>query len=644
MFDLFRSREKSVRILLGALLCLVALSMLTYLIPTYGEGNTAQPETVIATVGSETVTTLEMQKIIQGTMRNRQLPPGAIVTFIPQMVQEAITDRALAYQASKLGFEVSDADVANVIRQQIPNLFPDGKFVGKETYAAMLAQQDMSIQDFEADLKRQVLVNRLRQVAMEGTVVTPQEIEAEYKKKNEKIKIQYVKLMTDKFKAEAAPSLDEMQKYYQANPSRYTVQEKKNLVILVADQAKIMQAQTPTDAELQAMYNANKQQFQTPERVQVVHVLVNTQGKSPEEEAKLKAKADDILKQVKSGANMTELVKKYSDDPGKVQNNGEYWVQQDSGLVPEFKAAAFRLKPGESDVIKTTYGYHVVKVLKHEDAHLRSFEEAKPDLLNEWKTQRAATVMQQISDKVQTDLQKDPSHPEAVAAKYNMQVVKADNYTPGTAAPEVGVNNDFDQSVAGLKQGEVSQPVALPGNKLALAVVAGLVPARQQTFDEAKDGIKETMIGTRVNRIVQNKATDLMNKAKSMGGDLAAAAKAMGLEVKTSDDFGRTGTVEGLGTATYLQDGFRTPDGGSFGPINIPDGEVVAKVVSHVAPDMSQLDAQRSQLRDDLKQQKARDRNMLFEAGVRDQLIKAGKLKVNNQALQRLIANYQSGS
>ena len=644
MFDLFRSREKSVRILLGALLCLVALSMLTYLIPTYGQGNTAQPETVIASVGNETVTTLEMQKIIQGTMRNRQLPPGAIVTFIPQMVQEAITDRALAYQASQLGFEVSDADVANVIRQQIPNLFPDGKFVGKETYAAMLAQQDMSIEDFESDLKRQVLVNRLRQVAMEGTVVTPQEIEAEYKKKNEKIKIQYVKLVTDKFKAEAAPSLDEIQKYYQANVARYTVQEKKNLVILLADQAKIMQSLTPSDAELQAMYNLNKQQFQTPERVQVVHVLVNTQGKSPEEEAKLKAKADDILKQVRSGANMSELVKKYSDDPGKVQNNGEYWVQQDSGLVPEFKAAAFRLKPGESDVVKTTYGYHVVKVLKHEDAHLRSFEEAKADLATQWKTQRAAAMMQQISDKVQTDLQKDPSHPEAVAAKYSMQVVKADNYTPGTAVPEIGVNNDFDQSLAGLKQGEVSQPIALPGNKLALAVVAGIVPARQQTFDEAKDGIKESMIGTRVNRIVQNKATDLINKAKSMGGDLAAAAKSMGLEVKTSDDFGRTGTVEGLGTATYLQDGFRTPDGGVFGPINIPDGEVVAKVVSHVAPDMSQLDAQRNQIRDDLKQQKARDRNMLFEAGVRDQLIKSGKLKVNNQALQRLIANYQSGS
>ncbi|HWC97051.1 MAG TPA: peptidyl-prolyl cis-trans isomerase [Candidatus Sulfopaludibacter sp.] len=644
MFDLFRSREKSVRILLGALLCVVALSMLTYLIPTYGQGNTSSSDSVIATVGSESVTLLDMQKIIQGTMRNRQLPPGTLVTFIPQMVQEAITDRALAYEAAQMGFQVSDADVASVIRQTIPNLFPDGKFVGRETYAAMLAQQDMSIEEFESDLKRQVLVNRLREVAVEGTVVTPQEIEAEYKKKNEKIKIQYAKLVTDKFKAEATPSMAEIQQFYQANAARYTMPEKKNLAILLADQTKMAATLTPSDTELQAIYNANKQQFQMPERVQVVHVLVNNQGKSPAEDAKLKAKADDILKQIRSGGNVTELVKKYSDDPGKVENNGEYWVQQDSGLVPEFKAAAFRLKPGESEVVKTTYGYHVMKVLKHEDAHLKTFEEAKSDLATQWKTQRVAAMMQQISDKVQADLQKDPQHPEAVAAKYNMQLVRADNVTPGASVPEIGVNNDFDQSIGGLKQGEVSQPVALPGNKLALAVVTAIVPSRLQTFDEAKDAIKESMISTRVNRLVQTKAGDLLAKAKSMGGDLAQAAKAMGLEVKTSEEFGRTGTVEGLGTATYLQDGFRTPDGGVFGPINVPDGEVVAKVLSHSAPDMAGLDAQRSEIRDELKSQKARDRNMLFEAGIRDQLIKSGKLKVNQQMLQRLISNYQTGS
>ena len=642
MFDLFRSREKSVRILLGALLVLVALSMLTYLIPSYGTGVSNTPDTVIATVGGDTITMLDMQKVIQDTLKARQLPPSAVSTFIPQMVQEAITERALAYQARQLGLQVSDADVAVTIRQTIPNLFPDGKFVGKDAYAAMLAQQNLTIEQFESDLKRQILIHRLQDIAVEGTVVTPQEIEAEYKKKNEKIKIQYVKLLSDKYKAEAAPSADDIQKYFQANAARFTVPEKKNLTILIADQAKLMQTLTPTDNELQAMYNLNKQQFQTPERVQVVHILVNTQGKTPAEDAKLKAKADDLLKQVRAGANITELVKKYSDDPGKAQNNGEYWVQQDSGMVPEFKAAAFRLKPGESDVVKTTYGYHVMKVLKHEAAHLKTFEEAKPDLTTQWRTQRVSNLMQQISDKAQAELQKDPTHPEKVAAEFNMQLVQANAVAPDGTVPEIGVNADFNSSLVGLKQGEVSQPVALPGNKLALAVVTGIVPARAQTLDEAKDAIKDALTGTRLTHLVQEKATDLMSKAKSMG-DLEKAAKSMGLEVKTSAEFGRTGTVEGLGTATYLQDGFRTADGGLFGPIAIPDGEVVAKVVQHIAPDMSQLEAQRVQIRDDLKSQKARDRDTLFEAGVRDMLIKQGKLKVEQQALQKLIASYQTG-
>lgn len=641
MFDLFRSREKSVRILLGALLVLVALSMLTYLIPSYGQGDTSTGDNVLASVAGDTVTTLDVQKVVQAAIKSKQLPAGSVVTFIPQMLQDAITEKALAYEATQMGFQVSDADIATTIRQTIPSLFPDGKFVGKDMYAAMLAQQDMSIAEFESDLKRQILITRLRDVALEGVVVTPAEIEAEYKKRNDKIKIQYVKLISDKFKAEATPSNEDLQKYYETAKAQYTVPEKRNLAILIADQTKIGQALTPTDNELQAIYNMNKQQFQTPERVQVVHILVNTQGKSGDEEAKLKAKADDILKQVRSGANITDLVKKYSDDPGKVQNNGEYWVQQDSGMVPEFKAAAFRLKPGESEIVKTTYGYHVMKVLKHEDAHLRTFDEAKSDLLNQWRTQRAATLMQQISDKVQGELQADPTHPEKVAAKYNMQLVRADNAAPDASLPEIGVNADFSQSIAGLKQGEVSQPVAVPGNKLAVAVVTAVVPPRLQTFEEAKDAMKQSVTTARLNRLMVDKAQALMKATQAAGGDIEKAAKASGYEVKTTDFFGRTGDVTGVGTATYLQDGFRTADGGVFGPIALPDGQLIAKVVSHAPVDMSQMSAQRSQIRDDIKSQKARDRNSLFEAGVRDQLVKQGKLKVNQQVLQRFLSSYQ---
>ena len=155
MFDLFRSRDKAVRILLGALLLLVAFSMLTYLVPSYGNGSSSS-DTVIAEIGKDSITLAEAQRLIQATVRGRQLPVEILPTYIPQMMDQMVTERAMVMEAERLGLQVSDAEVAESIRQLVPSLFPDGKFVGKEAYAAMLAQQNMTIDQFETDLKRQV--------------------------------------------------------------------------------------------------------------------------------------------------------------------------------------------------------------------------------------------------------------------------------------------------------------------------------------------------------------------------------------------------------------------------------------------------------------------------------------------------------
>src|SRR5689334_6276164 len=184
MFDLFRSREKSVRILLGALLLLVALSMLTYLVPNYNAGGPARADEVVASIGGSEISVGEVQHLIQNAMKGKQLPPQLIATYVPQMVEQMITERALAYEAQRLGLTVSDQDLRESIQAILPNLFPDGKFVGKDLYAAMLAQQDLSIPQFEADLRRQVLITKLRNIAMEGTIVSEAEIEKAYKEKN----------------------------------------------------------------------------------------------------------------------------------------------------------------------------------------------------------------------------------------------------------------------------------------------------------------------------------------------------------------------------------------------------------------------------------------------------------------------------
>src|SRR5690242_15414460 len=184
MFDLFRSREKSVRILLGALLVVVGLSMLTYLIPNYNSGGSTN-DVVVAEVGGEEITMPQIQRVLQAQLRGRQMPPEVLPAYIPNMIDNVINEHALAYEAKKLGFEVTDAQVGDAVRTYIPNLFQDGKFVGKEAYAAVLSQQNLTIPEFETEMRRQLLITRMRDVALQGVVVTPAEIELEYKKRNE---------------------------------------------------------------------------------------------------------------------------------------------------------------------------------------------------------------------------------------------------------------------------------------------------------------------------------------------------------------------------------------------------------------------------------------------------------------------------
>jgi peptidyl-prolyl cis-trans isomerase D len=649
MFDLFRSRERSVRIVLGGILLLVALSMLTYLVPSYAPGS-ASSDTVVAEVGGEEITVTDVRKLIERTMRGRELPPEILPNYIPRMVDQMVTDRALEYQARKMGFQVTDQDLATTVRQMLPaELFPDGKFAGKEAYAMVLAQRNMTIEEYEADVRRQILIHRLIDIAIEGSVVSDVEIETTFKTRNEKIRIQYVQLNPEKFKKEVEPTVDEMRAYFGPNASQYKTPEKRRLAILYLDQAKLEASLTPSDNDLLAVYKQQQDQFRVPERVKVRHILLKTQGKPPADEPKIKAQADDILKQLKGGANFAELAQKFTEDKdqagapnrGPGLGPGEYWVEQNGQMVKEFETAAFTLKPGQSDVIKTTYGYHVFQVLEHEQGHLKPFEEVKADIAKQWKTQRASLIMQAATDKAEGALRADPTHPEKVATDLNMQLIRVDDFTPGEPVPEFGVNPDFERSVESLKKGEVSQAVILPSNKLAVAELTDVIAPRQMTFDEVQGELRGKIVQARLAATVQKHAQELYDRAKEMNNDLEKAAKSMGLEMKTSEEFSRSGKIEGLDTAAHFQQGFQLPDGSLYGPIPLPEGSVVvAKVIAHVAPDLSTLPAERAKIRDEIKSQKAEERNNLFEAGVVSELERRGKVKVHKDVIDRLIAAF----
>src|SRR5205823_2218239 len=144
---------------------------------------------------------------------------------------------------------------------------------------------------------------------------------------------------------------------------------------------------------------------------------------------------------------------------------------------------------------------HVVQVVERQAAGLRPFNEVKSEIAVQWKKQRVSDILNRAGDQAGNALKRDPSHPEKVAADFNMQIVKVDGYS-GSEIPELGPSPELSQAVASLKKGEVSQSVAA-GTKIAIAVVNDVIPPHAPAFEDVQGQIRDTMVQNRSAAAVQ---------------------------------------------------------------------------------------------------------------------------------------------
>ncbi|MBI3684101.1 MAG: peptidylprolyl isomerase [Acidobacteria bacterium] len=644
MFDLFRSREKSTRYLLGGLLMLVAISMVITLIPGFGSsGGGRANDQIIAEIGKEVVTMREVQMGLNDTLRGKNIPNELISVYAPQIVNQVVIERANAYFAKELGYAVTDADVARTIQLMVPQLFEGGKFAGKQVYEQFLAANNTSVTEFERQARTKASLRRLQGVVLEGMVATPEEVEREFRARNEMIKLEFVKLDTAKVYSEIKVSQDEINAHWTASRNSYRIQEKRAFRMLVIDEQKAGEALKMTDEQLLQFYNANKENFRTPERVKVRHILVKTMEKSKEEEEKLNKKAEDLLKQIRGGADFAGLAKKNSDDTVSAAKGGDLdWVARGQ-TVKAFEDAAFSLKPKQiSDLVKTEFGYHIIQTMEKEEARLKPFEQAKGEIQKELQKSRLYDKMQALGDQTHAALLKNPAASEQIAQQLNVIHVKVEKAGRGDPMPQIGASVDFDDALFDLKKkGDVTNVVATAGNKLAIAVLDDVIPARQAELGEVEHQIRQSITNERAQRLVTQRSQEFVEKAKAMGGDLRKAAAALKLEVKTTADFGRDGQVEGIGSASYLEEAFRHDVGTVFGPVNVTGGSFVCKVIAKIPPNMSKLPEMQFDILLRLKGRKAQERRDLFDDGLLHYLRQKGVVKIHQDTVKRLIDSYK---
>ena len=312
-----------------ALLAVIAAFVIGFVYVDMGLGGAGrvrqQDRAFAARVNGETIPFREYDRALYYTEKNyeqmyRQPLSAEMVQAmgLPQQVLDSLVDqRLLLQQARRLHLNATPGEVRKRILE-IPTLNPDGKFVGDELYTRYVtgALGYTSTAEFEDELSRDITLQKINSALQNSIVISPKAAEEEYRRVSENAKIKYVMMPTSReaMKVQVTPA--EVEQFYRANQAKYAHGEQRELKYLLADNARIRSQIIPSEAEMRKRYDASKEDYKRPESAHILHILIKVDpNATPEQDAAAKAKAENIVKQLRGGADFAKLAKENSGDP-----------------------------------------------------------------------------------------------------------------------------------------------------------------------------------------------------------------------------------------------------------------------------------------------------------------------------------------
>jgi peptidyl-prolyl cis-trans isomerase D len=624
------------RILLGAVVLVLAGGMLLYLVPSMpGTGDAASIDTV-AKVGDESVTTDEVRQQLSEIEQRNQVPKQLESLYAQQILKQLIFQKEIEYEAKRLGIQVSDQERADRIRQFLPTAYNGDTFVGMDRYAAEVQGRfQMSVPVFEEQIRQGLLLEKFRKLVTDGISVGPGELQDEFKYRNEKVKLDYALIKPEDLAAKINPGESEIKAAYEKNKGKYLVPEKRVVRYALADVNQIRQITQVSDDELKMQYQQDIQQYQVPNRVHVDHILLMTVGKTPAEVEEVRKKAEDVLKQAnKKGTNFEELAKRYSEDPGTKDKGGDLgWITQGQ-TVPEFERVAFSLPKGSvSDLVKTQYGFHIIKVLDKETAHTKTFDEVRDSIRTPLMLSKADKQAADIADKLSAAIrQSNKVSLDDLAKQFHLTVGETRPVSATDPILELGNSKEVKDAIFGQRPDELSLPIHTDRGYL-IVLVRGVLPAHQGTLEEVRDRVVADVKQEKSTDLARQKAEELEKRLKS-GEKFESAAKALSLEPKVSDLFARNGSISGGASGKQVSAAFQMKPGDVGQPLNLGASWFVYRVAEKQEPNPADFEKQKKDLTDQVLQTK---RNLAFEAfrtSLEARLRQEGKVRIMNDKLK----------
>jgi peptidyl-prolyl cis-trans isomerase D len=354
------------------------------------------------------------------------------------------------------------------------------------------------------------------------------------------------------------------------------------------------------------------------------------------EAVEVKKKAEDVLNKAKHGGNFADLAKQYSEDTTKDKGGDLGWIVRGQ-TVPEFEAAAFSLPKGSiSDLVKTQYGFHIIQVIDRETARTQTLDEVKASIVNQLQQEKADQLGENVSTQIADEIRRSGRVPIAdLAKKFNMTSGEAKLVEANQPLPELGTAPGLMDTIFNQRVGDVGAPIRTDAGYVVLSVKE-IQPSHPAVLAEVRDRVASDFRHEKAVELAKSRADELTKQSKS-GGNLAAAAKALGLEVKTSQPISRTGSIPDVGSAKQFAVAFTLPVGQSGEPLSLGQNWVFYRVAQHDPVNQDDFEKQKAKTEEQVLQQKRQTAYDLFRTALKSRLQQEGQLHFNADNLKRLI-------
>ncbi len=640
------------KIVLGGLLVIICVMMIITLVPggMFGDylGGGLTTQGVLAKVGDQEIglQQVSQQARLIGKQQFKGNVPAALMPYLMQRAaQSMITEKAIVYEADRMGLGVSDDELRSYLHQgQIGQLlFPSGNFIGQQAYENFIENQfGMGVAQFEQAVKADIAQRKLLAVVGGAMTVSDKDVIAEAKKQDTKVKFDYAVLTLDDVKKQIKPTDAELKAFYDQNKQMYvnSIPGKIKAKYILIDTGKLAENVNLTPAEIQQYYNQHQDDYRIPETVTVRHILIKTPA--PDADGKVdqkavdaaRAKAEDVQKQLKAGANFGDLAKKYSDDPGSAKDGGLLPPLTKGRTVPEFEQAAFSTPAGQTTaIIRTSYGFHIIHVESKQEARLKPLEEVKVEIEPTLKKQKSAAQAQSVANTIQA-LAKTNGIDKA-AADRNLPLTTTDMIAQTDQLPGIGAAPDFMNAMFAAKKMD-PPAIAVTPEGYVIYQVTEVLPPQTPSFEQVKDKVAGQFLDQRAQSLLAQKTQEMADRAHA-DHDLNKAAKEVGATVKTSDQVDHNSQVPDLGALTGpAAVVFTLKPGEISSPFQGGQNGVVVKMLTVQEPTPEQMKQDWDKFKDALLEQKREEYENLYVENLRNKLEKDGKIKINKKEMDRL--------